>query len=245
MATNSDWLPLGNAERRFGLAAGSGFGGHWIRYYAGWCDKIEGQVVHSTTLPGFNYVLSEPYGVVAAVLTWNGPIPSIGMKVAPALAAGNTLVIKTSELASFGALRACELAELAGIPPGVINIVPGGAEAGAALVSHPDVDKIGFTGGTSTARSVMRGAADALHPLALELGGKSANIIFSDARIETVLPASVIGSIVVVSGQGCVNPTRVLVHESRYNEVLDGMVAIVERLKVGDPLDHSSGHGAG
>jgi aldehyde dehydrogenase (NAD+) len=219
------------------LGQGSGFAGLWIRYFAGWCDKIEGQVVHSTLIPGFQYVLSEPYGVVAAILTWNGPIPSLGMKVAPALAAGNSVVVKTAEFASFGALRAVELAEEAGLPPGVLNVLPGGADAGAALVGHGDIDKISFTGGGVTAKRVMAAAAETLRPMALELGGKSANIVFSDARMESVLPSSLFGSIVVGSGQGCVNPTRVLVHRSRYDEVLEGMVGIVETLRIGSALD--------
>jgi aldehyde dehydrogenase (NAD+) len=219
------------------LGQGSGFAGLWIRYFAGWCDKIEGQVVHSTLFPGFNYVLSEPYGVIAAVLTWNGPVPSLGMKVAPALAAGNSVVVKTAEFASFGALRACELAEEAGLPPGVLNVLPGGPSVGAALVGHRDVDKISFTGGGATAKRVMAAAADTLRPMALELGGKSANIIFSDARLDTVLPSSLLGSIVVASGQGCVNPTRVLVHKSRYEEVLAGMTEIVKKLRIGNALD--------
>ena len=160
------------------------FTASWVRYYAGWIDKLEGQVVPVARRPGLDYVVPEPYGVVGAIVPWNGPMMGMGQKVAPALAAGNTVVAKPPEIAPFGVIRFAELALEAGLPPGVLNVVPGGAEAGDALVRHPGVDKVSFTGGTATARQVMAAAAETLKPLALELGGKSANVVFPDADLD-------------------------------------------------------------
>ena len=129
-------------------------------------------------------MLPEPYGVIGAIVPWNGPMMGMGQKAVPALAAGNTVVVKPPELAPFGALRFAELALEAGLPPGVLNVVVGGAAAGDALVRHPGVDKVSFTGGCATARLVMAAAAETLTPLTFELGGKSANIVFPDADLD-------------------------------------------------------------
>ncbi|MBV9512016.1 MAG: aldehyde dehydrogenase, partial [Caulobacteraceae bacterium] len=214
----------------------------WIRYYAGWCDKLDGQVVSSYPLPGFDYILPEPYGVIAAIIPWNMPSVATSMKVVPALAAGNTVVLKPPEITPFVALRMAELAIEAGLPPGAFNVVPGGGAAGAALVRHPEVDKITFTGGGPTAKLVMAGAAEALKPLALELGGKSANLIFADANLDAAVPQSVMGCL-GLSGQGCVNPTRMLVQESIYDEVADRVAAVVKAIRLGLPLDPATGMG--
>ncbi len=179
----------------------------------------------------------EPYGVVAAVVPWNGPMMGMGQKAAPALAAGNTVVAKPPEIAPFGAVRFGELALEAGIPPGVVNVVVGGVDAGAALVGHAGVDKISFTGGAAAAREVMVGAAGALTPLALELGGKSANIVFADADLAAASTMAGLLGTVLLSGQGCALPTRLFVHESVADEVVDRLVATVEAAAVGDPLD--------
>ena len=171
------------------------------------------------------------------MVPWNGPMMGMGQKAAPALAAGNTVVAKPPEIAPFGAVRFAELALEAGLPPGVVNVVVGGAEAGAALVRHAGVDKISFTGGAAAAREVMVAAAEALTPLALELGGKSANIVFADADLDA---ASTVGGLlgaVLLSGQGCALPTRLFVHESVAEELVDRLVAVVESAAVGDPLD--------
>ncbi|MET0666404.1 MAG: aldehyde dehydrogenase family protein [Acidimicrobiales bacterium] len=208
----------------------------WTRYYAGWVDKLEGRVLPGPGR-GLDYVLREPYGVIAAMVPWNGPMMGMGQKAAPALAAGNTVVAKPPEIAPFGAVRFAELALEAGLPPGVVNVVVGGAEAGAALVRHAGVDKISFTGGAAAAREVMVGAAEALTPLALELGGKSANIVFADADLDA---ASTIGGLlgaVLLSGQGCALPTRLFVHASVAEGLVDRLVAVVESAAVGDPLD--------
>jgi len=214
---------------------GGGLAGAWIRYYAGFPDKLEGQVVSSLTLPGFDYVLPEPYGVIAAILTWNSPLVSIAMKVFPALAAGNAVVMKPPELTPFAALRVAEIACEAGLPPGVLNVVPGAAEAGAALVRHAGVDKVTFTGGGATARRVMAGCAETLKPLALELGGKSANIVFADADLDRAIPMSLVGCL-TLSGQGCVNPTRMLVAEPLYDEVVDRLRSIAGAVRLGEPF---------
>ncbi|MGH9036307.1 MAG: aldehyde dehydrogenase family protein, partial [Acidimicrobiia bacterium] len=152
----------------------------YFTYYAGWVDKIEGSVI-PVYPPAFDYTKREPYGTVAVLIPWNGPLTSIGQKVAPALAAGNCVILKPPELAPFTALRFGELGLEAGLPPGVLNVVPSGPEGGEALVSHPGIDKISFTGSGAAAEKVLTAAARNLTPVLLELGGKSANIIFADA----------------------------------------------------------------
>ncbi len=209
----------------------------WTRYYAGWVDKLEGQVVPVYAADHFDYVLPEPYGVVAAIVPWNGPMMGMGHKVAPALAAGNTVVCKPPEIAPFGAVRYAELALEAGLPPGVLNVVPGGAATGDALVRHRGVDKISFTGGVATARKVMVAAADSMTPLTFELGGKSANIVFPDADLDLACSVAGVLGAVALSGQGCALPTRLYVHEAVYKEVVDLVVATVESVPIGDPLN--------
>ncbi|MBV9996141.1 MAG: aldehyde dehydrogenase [Caulobacteraceae bacterium] len=214
----------------------------WIRYYAGWADKLEGQVVSSYPMPGFDYILPEPYGVIGVIIPWNMPSVATAMKVIPALAAGNTVVLKPPEITPFVALRMAELALEAGLPPGAFNVAPGTGEAGARLVAHPGVDKITFTGGGATARRIMASAAEALKPLAFELGGKSANLIFADANLDAAVPQSV-GGCLGLSGQGCVNPTRMLVEESIYDQVAERVRAVVGAIRLGLPLDLSTSMG--
>jgi aldehyde dehydrogenase (NAD+) len=209
----------------------------WTRYYAGWIDKLEGQVVPVYAADHLDYVLPEPYGVVAAIVPWNGPMMGMGHKVAPALAAGNTVVCKPPEIAPFGAVRYAELALEAGLPPGVLNVVPGGAITGDALVRHRGVDKISFTGGIATARRVMAGAAEALTPLVFELGGKSANIVFPDADLDLACSVAGVLGAVALSGQGCALPTRLYVHDDVYDEVVGRVVATVQSAPIGNPLD--------
>ena len=207
----------------------------WVRYYAGWCDKLDGE-----TLAGgrtSSSVRLHPYGVVAVIPPWNGSMMGMGQKAAPALAAGNAVVAKPPELAPFGVLRFAELAAEAGLPAGVLNVVVGGATAGAALAGHAGVDKISFTGGSATARTLMATAAAHLTPLALELGGKSPLIVFPDADLDlAALVAARVGT-ALLSGQGCALPTRLYVHEDVYHQVADKVVATVASLAVGDPLD--------
>jgi aldehyde dehydrogenase (NAD+) len=208
----------------------------YFRYYAGWVDKLEGRTI--PTYPGvaLDYTLVEPYGVVAVLIPWNGPVVSAGMKVAPALAAGNTVVLKPSELGPLAALRFAELCRDAGLPPGVLNVVPGGPEAGQALVSHPGVDKISFTGGPATARKVLTAAAEHLVPVVLELGGKSANVVFADADLDAAVMTSVMAGIVNAAGQACVLPTRMLVADDVYDEVEARAADLARGVRVGDPF---------
>jgi len=209
----------------------------WVRYYAGWVDKVEGALVPSHGNAGVDMVRLEPYGVVGVIPPWNGPMMGMGQKAAPALAAGNTVVAKPPEIAPFGAYRFAELALDAGLPPGVCNVVAGGAEAGQALVRHPDVAKVSFTGGRDTARQVIAASAATITPLCLELGGKSANLIFDDADLDTAVPTAAFAGCLLLSGQGCALPTRLYVQDSIYPQVVERLVGVVEAAVVGDPLD--------
>ncbi len=208
----------------------------WTRYYAGWVDKLDGEVV-PVAGDVLDVVLPEPYGVIGAIVPWNGPMMGMGQKAVPALAAGNTVVVKPPELAPFGALRFAELALEAGLPPGVLNVVVGGAAAGDALVRHPGVDKVSFTGGCATARLVMAAAAETLTPLTFELGGKSANIVFPDADLDGATSMAAMLGAVLLSGQGCALPTRLYVHDDVYDDVVSRVVAQIEAVPVGDPFD--------
>jgi aldehyde dehydrogenase (NAD+) len=208
----------------------------WIEHYTGWIDKVEGSYGESYPAPGFNYTRREPFGVVGVIIPWNGPLMATCMMALPAIAAGNGVVLKPPALAPFVALRIAALAHEAGFPPGLFNVVPGEAEAGEALVAHPDVGKVTFTGGESVAKRVMLTAAACLKPVALELGGKSANLVFEDADLDAAVAQAVYGAL-GLSGQGCVNPTRLLVHRSRYDEVVTRAAAVAASIKLGDPLD--------
>lgn len=210
----------------------------WTRYYAGWIDKLDGEVV-PVAGDVLDVVLPEPYGVVGAIVPWNGPMMGMGQKAVPALAAGNTVVVKPPEIAPFGALRFAELALEAGLPPGVLNVVVGGAAAGDALVRHPGIDKVSFTGGCATARLVMAAAAETLTPLTFELGGKSANIVFPDADLDVATSMAAMLGAVLLSGQGCALPTRLYVHDDVYDDVVARVVAQIESVAVGDPFDPS------
>jgi aldehyde dehydrogenase (NAD+) len=161
----------------------------------------------------------------------------MGQKCAPALAAGNTVVVKPPEVAPFGMLRFAELALAAGVPPGVINVVVGNADTGEALVGHPGVDKISFTGGVTTARALMATAARNLTPLMLELGGKSPNLVFADADLDTAADMAAMAGTALLSGQGCALPTRTYVQEDVYEALVQRLLVRLAALRVGDPLD--------
>src|ERR1700690_2036748 len=188
-----------------------------LTYYAGWADKISGEVV-ATRDDALTYTVREPVGVVAAIVPWNFPL-MIGMwKLAPGLACGCTVVMKPAELTSLSALRIGELALEAGIPPGVFNIVTGpGRTVGEALVNHPDVDKVPFTGSPGVGRGIMKGAASNFKRVSLELGGKSANGIFDDANLDAA-PRAAAAGIFFNAGQVCSAGSRVLVQEKAYEE---------------------------
>jgi aldehyde dehydrogenase (NAD+) len=219
------------------IGGGVGLALQWFRYYAGWPDKIVGELVDPIGARGMNYTRHEPYGVVGLIIPWNSPIVACAMKVTPALAAGNAVVLKPPTLTPFVALRLAELALEAGVPEGAFNVVPGDAEAGTALCTHRDVAKISFTGGGAVARTVMRNCAETLKPLALELGGKSANLIFADADLDAAAQMAGINGCAVLAGQGCVLPTRAYVEESAYETFAARVKAVVESFTVGDPLD--------
>jgi len=207
-----------------------------LRYYAGWADKIIGDVVPTWFGPAFDYTVSEPLGVIALFATWNTPVYNIGLSVAPALAAGNAVVLKPSELAPYAYLRFGELCLEAGLPPGTVNVVTGGAEAGTALVRHPGVAKVHFTGGAEVGRRVAALAAEHLKPIDLELGGKSANLVFPDADLERAVAVSV-GGIVGGSGQTCITAGRMIVHDSILDEVVELARAQLRTCVIGDPFD--------
>jgi len=213
-----------------------------LTYYAGFADKINGQVIPARP-DALTYTVREPIGVVGAIVPWNFPL-MIGMwKIAPALACGCTVVLKPAELTSLTALRLGELALEAGIPPGVLNIVPGfGKTAGAALVDHPDVDKITFTGSPGVGREIMRGAAGNLKRVTLELGGKSANIIFPDADLDSAARAAASG-IFFNTGQVCSAGSRILAHVDICEEVVARLSARAKSMRLGDPQDASTSMG--
>ncbi len=213
------------------------FGASWFDYYAGWTDKLHG--AHIPYAGALDYTILEPYGVVGIFLTWNGPTGSIGMKAAAALAAGCTVIIKTPELAPFTTNVFGAICAEAGLPDGVVNILSGGADTGYALVRHPEVDKISFTGGPETAKAIQAACAESLTPLVLELGGKSANLVFADADLDRAAADAAAG-ICGLQGQVCNAPTRLLVQRSVYDELLDRVVSLIEATKVGDPFAEDS-----
>lgn len=208
----------------------------WFRHFAGMCDKIEGRTIPIG--PGvLDYTIVEPLGVIAMLLAFNGPMSFTGFKAAPALAAGNTIIIKPSELAPWMVLRFGQLCEQAGFPPGVVNIVTGDGRTGSAIAGHPGIAKISFTGGGETAKRILVAAAPHFTPMTMELGGKSAAIIFDDCDVDSVVPAAVIPAISVMSGQVCLSGTRLLVQRSIYRHVLERAVAAAETIVQSDPLD--------
>jgi aldehyde dehydrogenase (NAD+) len=234
-------LEMGQPVRA--ATAGAAHAAEWFRYFAGWADKIEGSVIPLAHGAVLDYVLPEPYGVVAAIIPWNGPVVSLALKLAPALAAGNTIVAKPPLESPFSSLYFAKLCEQAGIPAGVINVLPGGAEAGRALCAHPGVDKISFTGGSAAASAAAVAAAHNHTPLVLELGGKSASLVFDDADPRVVGKLSAIFSVQQNAGQGCFLPTRLFVQRARYREVIDRVLATVETMTVGDPFESSTAIG--
>ena len=207
-----------------------------FRYFGGMADKVQGSVVPVEA--GFlNYVTREPLGVVGQIVPWNFPLMFTSWKMGPALAAGNTVVLKPAELTPLTTLRIGHLVAQVGIPPGVVNIVPGyGHTAGQYLAEHPGVDKISFTGSTATGRKIVAASAGNLKRVQLELGGKGANIVFEDA----FLPAAVGGSAFAIfhnQGQACIAGSRLLLHEKIADEFLDRFLNLTRSIRVGNPLD--------
>ncbi|MDR7314558.1 aldehyde dehydrogenase family protein [Brevibacillus nitrificans] len=207
-----------------------------LEFYAGLANKVQGETLAS---PGnrFNYTLREPLGVIGAIVPWNFPLMLAMWKLAPALAAGNTIVIKPAEQTPISMLELAKVFQEAGIPDGVINVVPGfGAVAGDALSSHPDIDKIAFTGSTSTGRLIMQAASKHLKPVSLELGGKSPNIVFADAELDDAVNGALFG-IYFAQGQVCAAGSRLFVQDSVYDRFLDAFSKKAQTIRVGNPLD--------
>ena len=209
-----------------------------IRYFAGWATKLHGETVeNSMPAPLFSYTLREPVGVVGAIFPWNSPLAAPVWKIAPALAAGCTLVLKPAEEAPLGPLRLAELLQELDLPPGVVNVVTGYGEiAGAAITTHPDVNKIGFTGSTETGQAIVRAAAGTMKRVHLELGGKSPDIVFADASLEAAVAGASMG-VFANSGQVCCAGTRIFVERPVYEEFVARFSEAASRLRVGDAMD--------
>jgi aldehyde dehydrogenase (NAD+) len=209
----------------------------WFQYYGGLADKIEGSVTPIDKPGLFHYVVHEPVGVVGAITPWNSPLLLTVWKIAPALAAGNTIVVKPSEFASASMLGLARLFEQAGVPKGVLNVVTGfGEEAGKAIVDHPLVRRIAFTGSDAGGAKIAEAAGRDFKRVSLELGGKSANIIFADADIDAAANG-VISGIFAAAGQTCMAGSRLLVHASVHDAVVERILARMKQVKIGDPRD--------
>jgi acyl-CoA reductase-like NAD-dependent aldehyde dehydrogenase len=215
-----------------------------FRYFAGWPDKIEGATIPVSTPDRLNYTRIEPVGVCGLITPWNYPLLMAAWKLAPALAAGNTVVLKPSEETPLSVLYLADLALEAGLPPGVLNVIPGfGADAGAALAAHHAVAKIGFTGSTATGRKIITASAGNLKKVSLELGGKAANILFPDADLKRAIPGAFWANF-GNNGQSCTAGSRLLVHESLHDEVVAGLTEMASNLSNGPGMD-DPGHDLG
>jgi (Z)-2-((N-methylformamido)methylene)-5-hydroxybutyrolactone dehydrogenase len=209
----------------------------WYYYYAGLADKIQGSVIPSDKPNYLVYTLNEPVGVVAAIVPWNSPLLLLTWKLAPALAAGCTIVVKPSDYTPVSTLALASLVTEAGFPPGVVNVVTGwGPETGKALAAHPGVDKIAFTGSTQVGKLIAHAAADNLTRLTLELGGKSAQVVFPDADLDAAANG-VIAGVFAATGQTCMAGSRVLVQEDVKEALVERIVRRAQTIKIGNPLD--------
>jgi len=212
----------------------------YFYYYAGLADKVSGETLPIDKPNMWTMTIREPLGVVAAVVPWNSQLFLVAVKIGPALAAGNTVVLKASEHASAPMLEFAKVFEEAGFPPGVFNVISGlGEPCGRALTTHPLVDRISFTGGPETARHVVRNSAENFAQVSLELGGKSPVVVFDDADLESATNG-VLLSIFSASGQSCVAGSRLLLHESIHDEVLARVAEKASKIRIGDPLDENS-----
>jgi (Z)-2-((N-methylformamido)methylene)-5-hydroxybutyrolactone dehydrogenase len=218
------------------MSAQTAYMAQWYHYYGGLADKIEGSVLPTDKPETFNYTRYEPLGVVVAIIPWNSPLLLMAWKLAPALAAGNTVVVKPSEFTSASALEFMKLVEAAGFPPGVVNVVTGfGADVGAALIEHPLVRKVAFTGSDATGQKVYEGAARGMKRVSMELGGKSPNIVFEDADLDNAIKG-VISGIFAATGQTCIAGSRLLVQQSIHDRFLEKLVAFAKTAKMGNPM---------
>lgn len=212
------------------------FAARGYRFFAGAANKIYGEVIPLDDRELFDYTLRTPLGVALLIISWNSPLSLISNKLAPAIAAGNTIIIKPSEHASASSLEFAKLVEKAGFPPGVINVVTGDGKVGKYLTEHPGIQKISFTGGAETGKRIAETAARNLVPTTLELGGKSPNIIFEDAEISKAVVGAVAG-IFAATGQTCIAGSRLLVQKSIYSEFVEKVVEKSKSIKLGNPLD--------
>ena len=232
-----------DAGKPIKLASGECYAaGDAFSYYAGWVTKVYGETNPSDGRL-FTYTLREPMGVCAGITPWNFPIIMAAWKIAPALAFGNTIVLKPAEQSPLTALALAQICRETGVPEGVVNVVTGeGPEAGAALAAHPDVDKVAFTGSTEVGRSIVEASKRNLKRVTLELGGKSPNIVFPDADMRRAASGSMCG-VFVNSGQMCTAGTRILVEEDIHDEFAESLVAATEKMPLGPPLDERTGMG--
>ena len=237
-------MPLAQAERNIDAAV------EFFRYFAGWCTKINGtafDICQSGGLQGADisvhaYTLKEPVGVVGLIVPWNGPAFNAAAKLAPALAAGCSSILKPAEETPLSAVVIEQVLAEAGVPEGVVNVVNGwGHTAGQALVDHPDVDKIAFTGSTEVGKKIVEGAAGNLKRVMLELGGKSPVLIYDDADLATAIPAAAMG-IFIHSGQACVAGSRVFVQRGVYDAVVEGITTLAGKLRYGGPKEGNRAH---
>jgi len=209
------------------------------RYFAGYADKLQGNTIPLDNGDMFDFTIVEPLGVAVLITAWNSPLPLLANKLAPALAAGNTAVVKPSEHASLSTLAFGRLLAQAGFPDGVVNIITGDGRVGPALTGHPLVRKISFTGGLPTARRILRDAADNLIPVTTELGGKSPNIVFADADLGAAVTGAVAG-VFGASGQTCIAGSRLLVQRPVYDQVCARVIEKARAIRLGNPLDDST-----
>ncbi len=208
-----------------------------FRFFAGCADKLYGKVIPLDNPSMFDYTIREPLGVVLLITAWNSPITLLANKFPPAVAAGNTAVVKPSSYTSASTLEFAKLVEAAGFPKGVFNVVTGGgSEVGDCLTKSPEIDKISFTGGTSTGRHILRNASDNITRVTLELGGKSPNIIFADANMDRAIVGAIAG-IFAATGQSCIAGSRLLVEDSVFEQVVNTIVARAKKIRLGNPLE--------
>ena len=207
----------------------------WLYYFGGLADKVEGRVIPLDRPDVLNYTLREPLGVVGVIVPWNSPVLLTMYTLAPAVAAGNAVVVKPSEHASASVLETLLLASEAGFPPGILNVVTGAGDTGRALVEHPGVAKVSFTGSEETGKRIAAAAGSRLAPVALELGGKSPNIVFPDAALDAA-EAGILAGIFAASGQTCVAGSRALLHRAVYDELLDRLERRAGSIVLGDPM---------
>ena len=232
----SDWESRDNGKVVSESRAQVRFAARNYRFFAGLADKLYGRTIPLDTPDAFDYTLRQPLGVVGLITAWNAPMQLLANKLAPALAAGNCVVVKPSEHASITTLMLADMVAEAGFPAGVINIVSGGADCGRAMSEHPGFDALSFTGSVPTGQAIARAAAANLIPVTLELGGKSANIVFEDADLSLAVSGAMVG-IFAAGGQTCIAGSRLLVQRSVYDQVVSELAARADRIRLGDPFD--------